>query len=220
MDVTKTIPAYNPADANTLSGLNNILQDKLSMNIECAIPGIVQSYDRNTNRAVVKPAITGIASQGQKVSKEPLINIPVFCMSGGGIVMSFPVQTGDKGWLIANDRNISIFKQNLEESAPNDYRKHQFIDAFFLPDKINDINFLQEDDGAFVIQTLTGSTKITLKEGVITLTAPSVVVNGDTVINGSLTVTTETTTNGIPFTTHKHPYTDDGATLDTGAPHA
>jgi len=203
-EVTKTIPAYNPADANTLSGLNNILQDKLSMNIECAIPGIVVSYDRNTNRAVVKPAITGVASQGQKVSKEPLINIPVFCMSGGGIVMSFPIQTGDRGWLIANDRNISIFKQSLQESAPNDFRKHNFMDAFFLPDKINDINFSQADDGCLVIQTLSGSTKITMQEGVITLTSPSVIINGDTVINGSLTVTTETTTAGIPFTTHKH----------------
>ena len=86
-EVTKTIPAYNPADANTLAGLNNILQDKLSMNIECALPGIVQSYNRTTNRAVIKPAITGVASLGQKVSKEPLIEIPVFCMAGGGIVI-------------------------------------------------------------------------------------------------------------------------------------
>ena len=137
MDVTKTIPAYNPADANTLSGLNNILQDKLSMNIECAIPGIVQSYDKNSNRAVIKPAITGVASQGQKVSKEPLINIPVLQPSGGGIKMIFPLKNGDTGWLIACDRNISIFKQNLQESAPNDYRKHNFLDAFFIPDSIN-----------------------------------------------------------------------------------
>ena len=217
-EVTKTIPSYNPADANTLSGLNSILQDKLSMNIECAVPGIVQSYDRLTNRATVKPAITGVASQGQKVSKEPLINIPVYCMSGGGIVMSFPVNAGDTGWLIANDRNISIFKQKLEESAPNDFRKHNFLDAFFLPDKINDINFSQEDEGAVVIQTLTGTTKITLKEGVISLAAPNIVINGDTAINGSLTVTTETTTNGIPFTTHVHQYTDDGTPADTGVP--
>lgn len=203
-EITKTIPDYNPADANTLAGLNNMLQNKISMGIECAIPGIVQSYDRVTNRAIVKPAITGVASQGQKVSKEPLINIPVFCMCGGGIVMSFPIKPGDTGWLVANDRNISIFKQNLEESAPNDYRKHSLIDAFFLPDKINDINFSQADDGALIIQTLTGTTKITLKEGVITLTSPNVIINGDTTINGTLTVSTETITNNIPFTTHVH----------------
>ena len=216
MEITKTIPNHNPADVNTLSGLNNILQDKMAMSIECAIPGIVQSYDRTTNRAVVKPAITGVASLGQKVSKEPLINIPVFCMSGGGIVMSFPVKEGDTGWLVANDRNISIFKQNLEESAPNDYRKHSLTDAFFLPDKINDINFSQADDGCLVIQTLSGNTKITLKEDLITLTSKNVVLNGDMNINGSLTVSTETTTKGIPFTTHVHPNGNQGA--DTGAP--
>lgn len=217
-DVAQTIPSYNPADTNSLAGLNNILQDKLSMNIECAIPGIVQSYDRLTNRATIKPAITGIASQGQKVSKEPLVNIPVLTLSGGGIVMSFPVAVGDKGWLIANDRNISIFKQNLEESAPNDYRKHSLLDAFFVPDKINDISINNDDAGSFIIQTISGTTKIALKEGTISLTAPNIVINGETTINGNLVVTGETTTNGIPFTTHLHPYTDDGVSMDTGVP--
>ena len=47
-EVTKTVPAYNPADANTLSGLNNILQDKLSMNIECAIPGIFYQVEEKS----------------------------------------------------------------------------------------------------------------------------------------------------------------------------
>lgn len=216
MEITKTIPAYNPADSNTLSGLVNVLQEKLLANIECAIPGIVESYDRNTNRAVIKPAITGVASQGQKVSKEPVINIPVFCMSGGGIIMSFPIREGDKGWLIANDRNISIFKQNLEESAPNDFRKHTFLDAFFLPDKINDINFNQEDDGAFIIQTVSGNTKISLKEGVINVNSSVINLNGNTVIDGSLTVSKEATIKGIPFTTHVHPNGNQGA--DTGVP--
>ena len=203
-DITKTIPAYNPADANTLSGLNNILQDKLSMNIECAIPGIVQSYDRTTNRAVIKPAITGVASLGQKVPKEPLINIPVFCMSGGGIVMSFPVKTGDTGWLIANDRNISIFKQKLEESAPNDYRKHNFLDAFFLPDKINDISI--NDADAFVLAA--NSTKFSLKENNIafntqTFSIEATATNITSNINatGSLTVTGATTSDGLSDTT-------------------
>ena len=218
MDVTKTIPNYNPADATSLSGLSNILKNTILRNLENAIPAIVQSYNRSKNRAIVKPAISGIASQGQKVSKEPLIDIPVFCMSGGGIVMSFPIQEGDTGWLIANDRNISIFKQNLTESAPNDFRLHSFSDGFFLPDKINDININENDNDALVIQTLAGTTKITLKEGEIVLTSPIITINGDTFINGSLTVSTETTTKGIPFTTHIHPYTDDGTPMDTGVP--
>lgn len=137
MEITKTIPSHNPADENTLDGLNNVLIDKISMGIQCVMPAIIQSYDKTTNRAVVKPAITGVASQGQKVSKEPYIDIPVLKLSGGGIFVSFPIKQGDTGWLVACDRNISIFKQNLEESAPNDYRKHKFEDSFFIPDSIN-----------------------------------------------------------------------------------
>lgn len=208
-EITKTIPAYNPADVNTLDGLNNVLQDKILMNMEKVLPGIVQSYDRNTNRATIQPAITGIASQGQKVAREPLINIPVFSMAGGGIVLSFPLKQGDTGWLIAADRNISIFKQNLEESAPNDYRKHTFQDSFFLPDKINDLSISNEDDGALVIQTTDGSAKFTLGANGINIT-------GNTTIDGDLTVTGEATISGIAYSTHVHPNGHEGA--DTGAP--
>lgn len=208
-EITKTIPAYNPADVNTLDGLNNVLQDKILMNMEKVLPGIVQSYDRNTNRATIQPAITGIASQGQKVAREPLINIPVFSMAGGGIVLSFPLKQGDTGWLIAADRNISIFKQNLEESAPNDYRKHTFQDSFFLPDKINDLSISNEDDGALVIQTTDGNAKFTLGASGINIT-------GNTTINGDLTVTGEATISGIAYSTHVHSNGHEGA--DTGAP--
>lgn len=137
MQIAKTLPSNNPADSNTLDGLNNFLTDKIAYNIKKVIPGIVQSYDKTKNRAVVKPAITGVASQGQKVSKDALVDIPVLKLSGGGTTMSFPIKQGDTGWIIAADRNISIFKQNLEESAPNDYRKHCFEDSFFIPDAIN-----------------------------------------------------------------------------------
>ena len=133
MDVTQTVPGYNPADTNTLDGMNNMLFDKIGMNIECCIPAIVQSYDISTNRATVKPAITGVASQGQKVSKPAYVNIPV----RQNPYIKIPIKTGDTGWLIASDRNISIFKQSLTESAPNDFRKHKFEDGFFLPDSIN-----------------------------------------------------------------------------------
>lgn len=221
-EITKTTPAYNPADANTLDGLNNLLQEKIFLNLQKVLPGIVQTYNRVKNRAVIKPAITGVASRGQKIPKEALIDIPVFSMSGGGIIMSFPVKAGDKGWLVANDRNISIFKQNLEESAPNDYRKHCFNDAFFLPDKINDLQISEEDEGAIVIMTEDGSTKFTLKQGKITLTAENIIHNGNTTINGTLTTTNtitapEAVINGIAQSTHVHGGVEAGVGK-TGAP--
>lgn len=179
-EITKTIPTHNPADIDSLDGMNNFLADKMSMNIQKVIPGIVQSYNPTTNRAVIKPAITGVASLGQKVSKSPLSDIPVLNLSGGGITLYFPIKTGDTGWLIACDRNISLFKQNLTESAPNDIRKHKYEDSFFIPDKINNIGVT--DPTAFVISG--GTTSISLKSGAIGITAAT------TAVTGNLTVST------------------------------
>lgn len=195
MEITKTIPSHNPADENTLDGLNNVLIDKISMGIQNVIPAIVQSYDKVTNRAIVKPAITGVASQGQKISKEPYIDIPVLNLSGGGFVISFPIKQGDIGWLVACDRNISIFKQNLEESAPNDYRKHKFEDGFFIPDKINNT---PTKDNSLIIQNSAGTVSIELTEtGVnisgITDVTGNTTITGNTSVVGSLTVSTGAT---------------------------
>ena len=190
MEITKTLPSHNPADENTLDGLNNVLIDKISMGMQCVIPAIVQSYDKTTNRAVVKPAITGIASQGQKVPKEPYIDIPVLNLSGGGFVISFPIKMGDNGWLIASDRDISIFKQNLEESAPNTLRKHKFEDGFFIPDKINNIPSLNAD--SLLIQNETGSISIELTNTGINITGLTT-ITGNTSVIGTLTVSTGTT---------------------------
>ena len=123
-EIAQTIPGENPADNDSLAGLNNYLQDKIFLHLEKVIPGIVQSYDKTTNRAVVKPAITGVATQGQKVSKEVLTNIPVLQLGG---VIKFPISAGMTGWLIASDRDISIFKSIKEETAPNTTRKHKVI---------------------------------------------------------------------------------------------
>lgn len=180
MEITKTLPAHNPADETTLDGLNNVLIDKIAMGIQNVIPAIVQSYDKATNRAVVKPAITGVASQGQKVPKEPYIDIPVLKFAGGGASFSVPIQAGNTGWLIACDRNISIFKQKLTESAPNDYRKHKFEDGFFIPDSINSAGV---DD----LTVDAGSTNLLLK------TTQNLKINGTSGITGTYTVTEGTT---------------------------
>lgn len=190
MEITKTIPSHNPADENTLDGLNNVLIDKISMGIQNVIPAIVQSYDKATNRAVVKPAITGVASQGQKISKEPYIDIPVLNLSGGGFVISFPIKQGDTGWLVACDRNISIFKQNLTESAPNDYRKHKFEDGFFIPDKINNTPALNTD--SLLIQNSTGTIQLELTETGLNISGVTT-ITGNTSVVGNLIVSTGAT---------------------------
>ncbi len=209
-DITQTIPAREPADTNSLEGLCRLIKDITLMDMEKVIPGIVQSYDRSTNRANVKPAITGIASLGQKISKPVLVNIPVLTLQGGGIFLSFPLKAGDRGWLLACDRDISVFKQSLEESSPNSYRKHCFNDAFFIPDKINNITVSEDDASALVISTVDGGTKFSIKEN-------EVKIVGNTSIEGSLTVSGDVIGNGISLSAHVHSGVQTGSG-NTGVP--
>ena len=133
-EIAQSISSENPADNGTLEGLNDFFQDKIYLHLEKVIPGIVQSYDSSTNTATIKPAITGIATQGAKVPKDVLNNIPVLQLGG---IFKFPVSAGMTGWLIASDRDISIFKSIKQETAPNTPRKHKYQDSFFIPDSIN-----------------------------------------------------------------------------------
>jgi hypothetical protein len=185
-EITQSISSENPADNGTLEGLNDFLQDKMYLHLEKVIPGIVQSYDNATNTATIKPAITGVATQGAKVPKDVLTNIPVVQLGG---IIKFPVAVGMTGWLIACDRDISIFKSIKQETAPNTPRKHKYQDSFFIPDSINatvndeltidmtgkPISFISSTfkiNGTQAIAdntyTIGNGTKITTKNGIIT----------------------------------------------------
>lgn len=215
-DITQTLPTHNISEESSLEGLCRLIKNITLMDIEKVLPAVVLSYDRLLNRAVVRPAISGIAARGQKIPKLPLVDIPVLSLHGGGIFLSFPIKEGDKGWLVACDRDISIFKQNLQDSSPNSYRKHCFNDAFFIPDKINTINVSEDDKGAVVISTVSGSTKFALSETGIKLTG-NTVINGNVKVSGTLNADGDVVGSGISLASHTHSGVESGA-ANTGGP--
>ena len=82
-------------------------------------------------------------------------------MQLGGI-FKFPVSAGMTGWLIASDRDISIFKSIKKETAPNTPRKHKYQDSFFIPDSINastTVNELTIDANGMDINLKVGTNK-------------------------------------------------------------
>lgn len=211
-----TTPSYNPADTDE-AGLNEFLINHIKMQIEKVAPAEIVSYDRNTNRAVVQILNQSIYSNGSKLTKKTISDIPIFMMSGGGFVFSFPVKQGDKGWIIAADRDISVFKQLLSIFAPATYEMHKYKDGFFLPDKIKGFEIAADDDGAVILQSDDGTTKISIKDGQITMTAASVTINGDLTVNGTATATTDVIAAGISGKSHTHGGVQSGGS-NTGAP--
>ena len=172
-------PSYNLADGNTEAGLLDFSGDKLFESLEKITVAEVISYNPTTNRAVLQILNQAVTSDGQKLPRKPLEDIPVVQLSGGGFTVNFPIQQGDKGILLACDRDISVFKQNLTTYAPATYQKHRYKDSFFLPLLVN---------GGFG-----SSTALTISNAsgvILSISNDSVVINTPQLTINSSTTTT------------------------------
>lgn len=184
---TISAPSYNPTDLKSLEGFCNFLKDRIFLELEKVAPAKILKYDRKTNRANVEILNLGINSNGETVPKQPLTNIPCLILQGGGMVLSFPIKQGDIGWIVAADRDISIFKQVLSVFAPNTYRKHRYADGFFIPNKIDGFEISEEDENAILMTSIDGKTKLSISPEGITLTAQTTNVKGDLTSDGIIT---------------------------------
>lgn len=228
-------PNYNPANKNSLSGVIEEVLKNFGLQLENCMPAIVKSYDRANNIVSVQPAINIITTENESFSRD-IIKLPVFSFGGGGIVIQSPLVEGNTGWIIAGDRDISLFKQSLSVSNPNTFRTHKLSFGFFIPDKVKGISV--SDSDCMVIQTLDGSTAITLKDGEIkiktsgnltaeannatitasgnvSITSPTTNITGNLVVSGTITGS-DCLAGTISLLTHIH----SGGTISgkTGAP--
>src|ERR1700739_2071977 len=167
------------------------------------LPAVVQSYDRVNNIAVIQPLIQWVDIKNEIHSRKALAGINVLSLGGGGFHINFPLNKGDLGWILASDRDISLFKQSLLTSAPNTGRLHKFEDGWFVPDVFRKYTVNSADSAAMVIQSTDGTTRIAISEGIVNITAPTSVTvttpqatfTGNVTINQNLTVQESTTIN-------------------------
>lgn len=153
------------------------------------LPAKIISYDRTTNRAIVLPLVPLITTDGGQVSRAQIANIPVMQFGGGGTVLTFNLVAGNLGWILANDRDISIFLQNYAESAPNTHRMNDFSDSLFIPDVMKGYTLNVEDSGHAVLQTLDGAVRLAVWPDRIKITAPlGLEVDGPISGNGGLNI--------------------------------
>lgn len=142
------------------SGVIRLVLTKFLQETDDMLPARVISYNRKTNQAKVQPLIVVTTQDKKRVPRAEVASIPVLQLGGGGWVISFPIAKGDLGWIKSNDRDISLFKQFLNESAPNTLRLHDFADAMFIPDVMGKLNLADEDLNNLVIQNLAGTQKL------------------------------------------------------------
>ncbi len=196
--MTNAPPSRNQAMDGTLFGVLELFRAKFLQSTDDMLPAKVIAYDRATNRAQIQPLIVMVNTLNEQINRAQIASVPVLQIGGGGFVMSFPIKTGDLGWIKANDRDISFFLKTYANSAPNTQRKHSFSDAVFIPDSfMKDVTINEEDDDNLVIQSLDGSVRIALWDNQVKITAPAIILDtatttctGELIVDGDITSST------------------------------
>lgn len=150
-------PSIRPADESSLAGVIKTAVNKAMQSFDGMLPVEVVAYDRATNRATVRHLVQMVGSDGEVVDRANVASIRVMQPGNGAFNISLPIQPGDKGWLMAADRDISTFQQGLRKGAPNTARMHSFQDGVFMPDAMGNGDAPAGQSGRVVIGANDGS---------------------------------------------------------------
>lgn len=188
-------PYIDPANNDSLVGSLRFAFQKMTQQLEGMLPAKVIAYDRTANRVQVQLLIALVGSDGTTYARPQIASIPVLVLGGGGFFLSFPLNVGDLGWVLANDRDISLFLQTYAQATPNTQRVMSFSDGVFIPDVMHNYTIDGADADSVVLSSLDGAVRIALHNPTVGLkqvviTAPDgVVVNGDLSVLGNLSAT-------------------------------
>jgi len=175
-------PNLDPANNYTLVGVLQTALNNFQQAMQGMLPAQVVNYDRASNRVSVQLMVNVIMTNGQSIERALLSSIPVMIMGCGAFSISFPVKSGDFGWVLANDRDISTFLQNLQQNYtdssappkqttnPNTTRMNNFGDSVFIPDTMKTFNASNIPDGYVSIQSNDPSHKLSIQFGLNTVT--------------------------------------------------
>ena len=118
--------------ANMAQSIRFAIRQSLKDMYTC-MPGIVESYDAETRRAVVKGALNIVTTKKEEIEREAIHNVQVMFPSGGGFTMTFPLERGDPVLLLYSQRGLANWKKTLGVAAPDTIGFFSEKDAFAIP---------------------------------------------------------------------------------------
>jgi len=92
--------------------------NQLLKTIFISIPGIIESYNPETKRCRVKPAINILLTDGEVEPQSEIVNVPVIWPGGGGFVLIAPLPSGTPVEIKFSQRGITKFKETFSQENP------------------------------------------------------------------------------------------------------
>lgn len=104
--------------------------------LHVCLPVEVVSYNAGDQTVCVQPLISDLYEDDNGVVQfdelGQINNAPVRFGAGGNFRITFPIQAGDTGELIVNDRSIDAWARYGGTQQPKDSRRHHLADGFYL----------------------------------------------------------------------------------------
>lgn len=199
--------------------LFNRLND-LKKEIKVMLPCQVTKVNHDGNYVTVEILDYDSDEIGSVQEFPPLTNVPIRqSMDSGSAYIRLPVQVGDIG-------TIEFFDSSVDDLVTSNVHTYDLTEDWHkLSDNLFTNGFLPKDK----LFTFDSTAKIILggKDAVATFKLTSdnnwvmvgnLQVDGNISATGTITGTTDVVGGGKSLKTHTHPYTDDGTSMNTGAP--
>lgn len=191
--------------------IQSFLEYRLS-DLHTALPARIVKYEAEQQKASVQPLIKKQYQDGTAESNSIITGVPVIFPSGGGALLSFPIQPDDLVLLIFSERSLDNWVASSgQEVEPNDSRKHDFSDAIAIPGLFTFAKTLKADPNDVVLKYKDSNIKIK-PDGTVEIAATKIQLTGGVNIEGDVTVSGSLTANNTNLSTHVHQELNTGFT--------
>lgn len=201
---------------------------ELMKDVGTSVPGHILAFDVQTQLAQVQIGIEGIKKGGERFTRSPLIEVPVYFF-GGGYAIECQIDPGLEGIIIFSQRCIDGWVNTGGVATNPILRFNDFSDAMFLPGLRSQPNKLPAfQNNGIRMRDPKGENYIWLKNdgtGEMKMTSLSIDAamsikgdiehDGDQKTTGTITGDTDVVAAGISGSKHTHVYVN---TLPDGKP--
>jgi len=215
------------ADANTQQ---REVIDRALARINTCMPGVVQSFDTATQRAIVLPGVKlkiFLDNSLSYLDLPPIVNVPVVFPFAGGFGCTLPVKAGDACLLVFSQRSIDNWLQSGGVQPPETdipgARHHDLTDAIAIMGLAANPDVWGSWNAAGIeLRNKARTSRVTVEEAAvgiavngmsilvdavgINITAPLVTVTGNLMVTGTISDTNHA------FDTHTHSDPQGGTT--------
>lgn len=182
-----------------------------TLDLHTALPGIVKSFDKDRQTAVVQPAVQKFFRGTGFVEVKQLVDVPVQFPRGGGFALTFPVAAGDECLLVFSERAIDHWFETGRTSPPSDTRTHSLSDGFAILGVSSLTKVIQNFNASAVeLRSLNGAAKVQIGGGgtISVETSGNVSITSGGMVSINAPPGANPLTNGVILGSHPCPFTN------------